>query len=234
MQVIRHKNERGATKIDWLDSRHSFSFGDYRDPANMGFGPLRVINEDFIAPDSGFGTHGHANMEIMTYILSGAIEHKDSLGNGSVIRPGDIQLMSAGSGIMHSEFNPAPDEGVHLLQIWIMPDSHGTRPGYQQTRFDGEEMHNKLRLVVSPDGAAGSLKIRQEARVYVSRLDAGKEIALPMQADRLYWVQVARGAVAVEDKKLSAGDAIGFENEASGATLLADEAAEILFFDLPQ
>ncbi|MBI1215917.1 MAG: hypothetical protein GC185_08885 [Alphaproteobacteria bacterium] len=234
MHKIRHKNKRGETKTDWLDSRHSFSFADYRDPAHMGFGPLRVINEDFVAPDAGFGMHGHANMEIITYILSGRLQHKDSLGNGSVIEPGDVQLMSAGSGIRHSEFNPSPDETVHLLQIWIMPDRDGTPPGYQQTRFAPEELQNRLRLVASPDAAEGSLKILQDARVYVSRMDAGAALSLPMTADRKYWVQVARGGISSSGENLSAGDAIGFENVAEGARLKAAQAAEIVVFDLPQ
>jgi quercetin 2,3-dioxygenase len=234
MQNVRHKQERGVTETSWLDSRHSFSFGEYYDPANMGFGPLRVINEDFVKPGAGFDTHGHANMEIITYVLSGALEHKDSLGTGSTIRPGDVQLMSAGKGILHSEYNPSDTEEVHLLQIWIMPKETGTRPSYQQTSFDPAEFRNRLRLVVSSDGAEGSLTIRQDARLWVSRLDADKSLALEMEPNKKYWLQLAHGKITAGGRALEAGDAVGFEGETGGIAALAQDDAEFLFFELPR
>ena len=234
MQNIRHKDERGTTSIGWLESAHSFSFGEYYDPKNMGFGPLRVINEDFVRAGTGFDTHGHANMEIITYILEGSLEHKDSLGNGGVIKPGDVQLMSAGKGILHSEFNPSDTEEVHLLQIWIMPNETGTKPGYQQTTFDPAEIRNSLRLVVSPDAAEGSLKIRQDAKLWVSRLDAGKSVSLEMQPNRKYWLQQARGKVKLRDQTLEAGDAVGFDNETGKLEITAVNAAEFILFELPR
>lgn len=234
MQNLRHKDDRGMTETYWLNSAHSFSFGEYHDPKNMGFGPLRVINEDFVRAGNGFGTHGHANMEIITYILAGAIEHKDSLGNGDVIRPGDIQVMSAGKGIMHSEFNPSETEDVHLLQIWIMPDETGTKPGYQQKTFNPDEYKNALRLVVSPDGAEGSLTIRQDAKLWVSRLEAGKSVATEMLANKKYWLQQARGKVEIRGKTLEAGDALAFDNEAGTLEIKALEAAEFILFELPR
>lgn len=176
--------------------------------------------------------HGHANMEIMTYVLSGSLEHKDSLGNGSVIRPGDIQLMSAGKGILHSEFNPSKETDVHLLQIWIMPSERGTRPGYQQTTFDPAEMQNNLRLVVSPNGTDGSLTILQDARVYAARLDAGKSVDFTPQSDRKYWLQIAKGRVHA-GQALAAGDALALENHTVKVDIRAEEASEILLFDLP-
>jgi redox-sensitive bicupin YhaK (pirin superfamily) len=234
MQNLRHKHQRGATETGWLQSWHSFSFGGYYDPKNMGFGPLRVINEDIVRAGTGFDMHGHANMEIITYILEGSLEHKDSLGNGGVIRPGDVQLMSAGKGILHSEFNPSEAEDVHLLQIWIMPRETGGKAGYQQTTFDPAEMQNNLRLVVSPEGENGSLVIKQDARLYVSRLDAGRDVSLEMKAGRKYWFQVARGTVDINGKVLEAGDALGLDNEPGRAIIKAVEAAEVVVFDLPQ
>jgi redox-sensitive bicupin YhaK (pirin superfamily) len=234
MLNVRHKDDRGATQTAWLDSRHSFSFAEYHDPKNMGFGPLRVINEDFVRAGTGFDTHGHANMEIITYILSGAIEHKDSLGNGGVIKPGDVQLMSAGKGILHSEYNPSETEDVHLLQIWIMPNETGTRPGYQQTTFDKGEIQNGLRLVVSPDGENGSLKIKQDAKLWVSRLDSGKAVSQAMSANKKYWLQIARGTVDIRGQALEAGDALGFDNEASTLEVKALEDAEFILFELPR
>lgn len=233
MMTHRHNQDRGTTEIAWLKSHHSFSFGEYRDRANMGFGPLRVINEDFVAPGAGFHTHGHANMEIITYVLSGALAHKDSLGNGGVIRPGDVQVMSAGKGILHSEFNHSPDEEVHLLQIWIMPKETGTRPGYGQKNFSDESFRNRLNLLVSPDGAEGSMTMRQDARLWATRFDAGKSVSLPRDADKKYWVQVARGTVAVDGKTLLAGDGLAVDAESSVMTLQAETAAEALIFELP-
>lgn len=234
MLNIRHKDDRGATQTYWLNSQHSFSFGEYHDPKNMGFGPLRVINEDFVRPGSGFDTHGHANMEIITYVLSGSLEHKDSLGSGGIIRPGDVQLMSAGKGILHSEYNPSETEEVHLLQIWIMPNETGTRPSYQQTSFNTGEFKNALRLVVSPDGAEGSLKIKQDAKLFVSRLEAGKSVSLEMVANKKYWLQLARGKVSARGQQLEAGDALGFDNEKGSLDVTAADAAEFILFELPR
>lgn len=234
MQNLRHKHQRGATETGWLQSWHSFSFGGYYDPKNMGFGALRVINEDIVRAGTGFDMHGHANMEIITYILSGSLEHKDSLGNGGIIKPGDVQLMSAGKGILHSEFNPSDTEDVHLLQIWIMPREAGGKAGYQQTSFDPAQLQNNLRLVVSPEGEDGSLVIKQDARLYVTRLDTAKSVSLEMKAGRRYWYQVARGTVDVNGKVLEAGDALGLDNEPGRAIINAIESAEVLVFDLPQ
>lgn len=234
MLNLRHKNDRGATATYWLNSAHSFSFGEYYDPKNMGFGPLRVINEDFVRAGTGFDTHGHSNMEIITYILSGALEHKDSLGNGGIIKPGDVQLMSAGKGILHSEYNPSETEDVHLLQIWIMPNETGTRPGYQQTSFNPADFQNRLRLVVSPDGAEGTLTIKQDARLWVSRLDAGKSVAQEMNANKKYWLQLARGKVMIRGQSLEAGDALSFDNEQGTLDIKAVEDAEFILFELPR
>lgn len=234
MFTHRHNANRGTTEISWLKSHHSFSFGEYRDRNNMGFGPLRVINEDYVAAGAGFHTHGHANMEIITYVLSGALEHKDSLGSGDVIRPGDVQVMSAGKGILHSEFNPSPDEEVHLLQIWIMPNETGTRPGYQQKAFAPESYRNRLNLIVSADGAEGSLVMKQDARLWATRLDAGAAVSLDRDSNKKYWVQVAHGTLEVDGQRLEAGDGFAVSSEAGSMTLRAPEAAEALVFELPQ
>lgn len=234
MLEIRRGEDRGHADHGWLDSRHSFSFGEYHDRAHMGFGPLRVINEDFVRAEAGFPMHGHANMEIITYVLSGALEHKDSLGNGSSIRPLEVQMMSAGKGILHSEFNPSKDEDVHLLQIWIMPSERGTRPGYQQTAFAAEELKNRLRLIVSPDGAEGSLKILQDAKLYAARLENAAALSIALSEKRKYWLQVAKGSVEAGGQTLNQGDALALENEGGKADIKATAEAEILFFDLPQ
>ena len=229
---IRQKDTRGLTETSWLQSQHSFSFGQYHDPNNMGFGPLRVINEDFVSADAGFHTHSHANMEIITYVLKGAIEHKDNLGSGGIIRPGDIQMMSAGKGILHSEFNPSPDEEAHFLQIWIMPKERGTKPNYQHTRFAAEHYQNRWQLIVSPDGADGSLTILQDAKIWASRLDAGRDIQIAANAQKKYWLQLARGAITVHDKTMTAGDALTIEQEDTNLVLHAAQDAEILLFEL--
>lgn len=234
MANVRHKDERGATRTGWLQSWHSFSFGEYYDPRNMGFGPLRVINEDIVRAGTGFDMHGHANMEIITYILEGELEHKDSLGNGGVIRPGDVQLMSAGKGILHSEFNPSETKDVHLLQIWIMPRETGGKAGYQQTTFNPAEIENGLRLVVSPDGENGSLVIKQDAKLWVSRLEAGKSVNLEMRGGRKYWFQLAKGKVTINGKNLEAGDALGLDNEPGKADIMALEQSELIAFELPR
>jgi redox-sensitive bicupin YhaK (pirin superfamily) len=228
----RQKDNRGLTETSWLQSQHSFSFGEYHDPNNMGFGPLRVINEDFVRPGAGFHTHGHSNMEIITYVIAGAVEHKDNLGSGGVIRPGDIQMMSAGKGILHSEFNPSPDEEVHLLQIWIMPNERGTKPTYQQTRFDAKAMHNRWQLIVSPDGADGSLKILQDAKVWSSRLDKDATLDIRAEMGRKYWLQVARGSLTTGDHRLTSGDALTVDQENTTVTLKAGDDSEVLLFEL--
>jgi quercetin 2,3-dioxygenase len=231
---IRRSAERGKTETPWLDSRHSFSFGDYHDPRHMGFGSLRVINEDIVQPGTGFGMHGHSNMEIITIVLSGALEHKDSLGSGGIIRPGDVQVMSAGKGILHSEFNPSDRESVHLLQVWIRPDASGTgtKPSYQQQSFAPEQLRNRLQLVADPAGEAGTLKIRQDARVYVARLEEGKTLSFQKDPRRKYWLQVAAGGVELDGAALAAGDGIGLENEAGKASITAQAPAEIVPFDM--
>jgi len=228
---IRPRDRRGHAEHGWLDSWHTFSFADYYDPTYMGFSVLRVINEDFVAPGKGFPTHGHRDMEIVTWILEGALEHKDSLGSGSVIRPGEVQRMSAGTGIRHSEFNPSKTEPVHLLQIWLLPDRQGVTPGYEQKRFDDAELANRLRLLASPDGAAGSVTIHQDARLYVARLDR-TELTHALAPGRRAWVQVARGEVALNGQLLAAGDGAALENEAT-VSLAAADGAEVLLFDLP-
>jgi len=231
MVSIRRSAERGHANHGWLDSYHSFSFADYYDPQHMGFSTLRVINEDYVAPGTGFGTHPHRDMEIITYILAGELEHKDSMGNGSVIRPGDVQRMSAGTGVLHSEFNPSPDRQVHLLQIWIQPNRRGVEPGYEQKRFEDAEKRGRLRLVASPDGAEGSVTIHQNARVYAGLIDGAEHVEHTLAAGRTAYVHVARGTVTVNGNPLAAGDALKAEGE-SRITLEAGRDAEVLLFDL--
>lgn len=220
--------------MDWLKSRHSFSFSHYYDPANMGFGPLRVINEDWVAPDTGFDTHGHKNMEIITYILEGALAHKDSTGTGASIMPGEVQVMSAGKGIMHSEFNASDKDTVHLLQIWIMPDEMNTSPGYQQKPFAPEEMRNRFRLLVSKDGQNGSLSMKQDAKLYATRMDAGTTLKFSIVRDRKYWLQVARGALDFQGQSFESGDGLAIEKEQGLLEIKTSTSAEVLLFDLPQ
>ena len=231
MLQLRKAGERGHAQHGWLESHHSFSFADYHDPAHMGFSVLRVINEDFVAPAQGFPTHPHRDMEIITYILEGTLEHKDSLGTGSIIRPGEVQRMSAGTGIRHSEFNPSKIEPVHLLQIWILPNRQGVTPSYEQIRIEPADIANRLRLVASPDGDGGSVTIHQDARVYAAHLE-GAEITQALAPGRRAWLQVARGSLALNGQTLTAGDGVGIQNE-SRLTLKAEDAAEILLFDLP-
>jgi redox-sensitive bicupin YhaK (pirin superfamily) len=231
MLLIRKSGERGLTRLDWLDSRHTFSFGEYYDPAAMGFSVLRVINDDVVAPGAGFPTHPHRDMEIITWVLSGALEHRDSLGNGSIIRPGDAQRMTAGTGIMHSEFNPSPDEPVRLLQIWILPDRQGLRPGYEQHNFTEADRRGRLCQIVSPDGAEGSITIHQDARVYASLLDAGAFIEQSLRPGRRAWLHIARGAVRANGTGLCEGDGAALEGEARIA-LEGVEDSEVLLFDL--
>lgn len=232
MIEIRKSDERGIAEHGWLSSRHSFSFAQYYDPRHMGFGPLRVINEDRVHPGHGFGTHGHQNMEIISYVLSGALEHKDSMGSGSVLRYGQVQRMSAGRGVMHSEFNPSASEPVHFLQIWITPDTQNTAPDYDEAFFDTSDKKGQWRLIVSPDGRDGSLRIRQDAWLYASILDTGDALSYTPAPGRCGYLHVARGAVTANDVRLGAGDALQFVNEPR-ISLVCPANAEILLFDLP-
>jgi quercetin 2,3-dioxygenase len=228
---IRKSEDRGKANFGWLDSRHSFSFGHYYDPGHMGFGPLRVINEDRVAPGEGFPEHPHSDMEIVTYVLEGALEHKDSLGTGSVIRPGDVQRMSAGKGIRHSEFNASRSEPVHLLQIWIIPERRGLEPGYEEKSFPAEEKRGRLRLVASRDGREGSVKIHQDASLYATILGKGQRVAHELAAGRLAWVQVAKGSALLNGEDLEAGD--GAALDVSGTLELEGARdAEVLLFDM--
>lgn len=232
MITVRPANERGAANFGWLDSRHTFSFGNYYDPSHMGFATLRVINEDKVAPSQGFGTHGHRDMEIISYVLEGALEHKDSIGNGSVIRPGDVQRMSAGSGILHSEYNSSDTSPVHFLQIWILPEQRGIEPSYEQTHFSPEEKRGKLRLVGSRDGRDGSVTIHQDVDLYASTLQSGEAVNHTLKQGRVAWVQVARGAAELNGHALTAGDGAAVtEAEALTLTATADNA-EVLLFDM--
>jgi quercetin 2,3-dioxygenase len=231
MIVVRKAQDRGHANHGWLDSYHTFSFADYYDPREMGFGSLRVINEDRVAPGKGFGTHPHRDMEIISYVLEGALAHKDSMGTGSVIRPGDVQKMSAGTGVLHSEFNPSPQEPVHFLQIWIEPNERGIAPSYEQKSFSGDEKQGRLRLIASPDAAEGSVKIHQDARVYAAVLNDGAAVSYALAQDRRAYVHVARGAVQLNGSALSAGDGAKISGEQQ-LRLSDGNAAEILLFDL--
>lgn len=232
MLQIRPSEERGHVVTDWLDSRHSFSFGEYHDPAHMGVSALRVINEDHIAPGRGFGTHPHRDMEIVTYLLSGELQHRDSMGNGSVIRPGDIQRMSAGRGVTHSEVNPSSSEEAHLLQIWFLPNQRGVEPGYAQRTLAQGEREGRLALLLSPDGREGSVAAHTDALMYATLLEPGQILSHEFDAQRLAYVQVARGVVEVDGARLQAGDAATV-SEVPSFALEASEPAEVLLFDLP-
>lgn len=231
MIEIRRSAERGYADHGWLQSFHSFSFADYYDSDHMQFGPLRVINDDRIAAHQGFGTHGHRDMEIITYVLDGELAHKDSMGNGSVIRPGDVQRMSAGTGVQHSEFNHGGGT-THLLQIWIVPDRTGVTPGYEEAHFDAADKRGRLRLVASPDGADGSVRMHQDARLYVGLFDGADAATLPLAAGRRAYVHVARGDVIVNGHTLHAGDAIKLTDEQQ-VSVSNGRDAEVLVFDLP-
>jgi len=231
MITIRPSNERGGGDFGWLNTRHSFSFDTYYDPNFMGFRSLRVINEDWVAPGQGFPTHPHRDMEIITYLLEGALEHKDSLGTGSIIRPGDGQRMSAGRGIRHSEGNPSKSDAAHLLQIWIMPERRGIEPSYEQKTFPEAEKRGKLRLIASPDGKDGSVSIHQDAKLYVSLLSPGQTVMHELGKSRYAWLQVAKGAVEVNGKTLHQGDGAAVSEEQK-LTIKGTEEAEILLFDL--
>jgi len=231
MITVRPSNERGGGDYGWLKTRHTFSFNDYHDPKWMGFRSLRVINEDWVAPSGGFPPHPHRDMEIITYVLSGKLEHKDSLGTGSVILPGDGQRMTAGRGIRHSEANPSSTESVHLLQIWILPDKPGHDPGYEQKSFPEAEKRGKLRLIASSDGAEGSVKIHQDAKLFVTLLAAGEEVKQPLDAKRQAWLQVAKGEVELNGHKLRQGDGAAISEEKE-LTIKATAEAEVLLFDM--
>lgn len=231
MITLRRSGERGVGEHGWLSSRHTFSFAGYQDPDHMGFRALRVLNEDRVAPGRGFGNHPHANMEIISYVLDGELEHRDSLGNGSVLTPGKFQKMSAGSGVTHSEFNPSATRPVHFYQIWILPDRLGVAPSYEERVYADEEKRNRLRLVASPDGRDGSLTIHQSASVYLSRLEPDRELAHALAAQRHAWLQVLSGSVTVGQYRLAAGDAIAVSDEAA-LTVHGEELAELLLFDL--
>jgi redox-sensitive bicupin YhaK (pirin superfamily) len=230
---VRHAGERGTANLGWLDSRHTFSFGHYYDPNHMGFGPLRVINEDRVRAGGGFDTHGHRDMEIISYVLDGALEHKDSIGTGSVIRPGDVQVMSAGTGIRHSEFNHSKNDPVHFLQIWVMPDRQGLKPRYDQKNFSDAEKRGRLRLVGSPDGRDGSIVIHQDAEIYASLLASGEAVTHVLRPGRRGWVQVVRGAVEVNGTAVSAGDGVAVKDEPELAITSRADGTEVLVFDLP-
>jgi redox-sensitive bicupin YhaK (pirin superfamily) len=231
MITIMRSKDRGTADFGWLQSRHSFSFGHYYNPQQMGFGNLRVINEDTVLPGKGFGTHGHKDMEIISYVISGALEHKDSMGNGSIIRPGDVQRMSAGTGVRHSEFNPSGTEPVHFLQIWILPEKTGTDPGYEQLHFSGLKRTNRLCLVASHNGKDGSLSIQQDADLYACLLEQGMSVSHALAAGRRSWIQVVRGDIRVNGNPISSGDAAAVEAEDS-LEITAGENAEFLLFDL--
>lgn len=231
MITIRHSNERGGGDYGWLNTRHTFSFDQYYDSHFMGFRSLRVINEDFVAPEQGFPMHPHRDMEIITYVLEGALAHKDSMGNGSIIRPGDGQRMSAGTGVRHSEANPSKTDTVHLLQIWILPERRGIEPSYEQKSFPEAEKRGRLHQVAGPDGKDGSVTIHQDARLYVSLLSPGQEVTHALADGRYAWLQVAKGAIELNGKPLQQGDGAAVEKE-SKLTIKGKEEAEILLFDL--
>jgi len=230
MITLRPANERGHTQIGWLDSWHSFSFDQYYDPKHMGFRTLRVINDDRVAAGEGFGMHPHRDMEILTWVLEGALEHSDSMGNGSIIRPGELQKMSAGRGIAHSECNQSPSEPVHLLQIWILPNKKGVVPSYEQKSFD-KDAEGKLRLVSSPDGREDSIVLLQDAELYIGRLKAGQKTSHELKAGRHAWVQTARGAALLNGIEMKAGDGVAVNDEKK-LEITTKEDAEILLFDL--
>jgi redox-sensitive bicupin YhaK (pirin superfamily) len=229
---VRRAAERGHAQYDWLDTWHTFSFITYYDPAQMGFRALRVINEDRVQPGQGFGMHGHRDMESITYVLDGALEHRDSLGTGSVLRPGEFQRMSAGTGIRHSEFNPSSIEPVHFYQIWLLPNQKGLSPSYEQKSFPEVERHGRLRLVASPDARDGSLLIHQDARVYLSTLDADEEVGYELQLGRHAWLQVLRGSVALNGQALGTSDGAAVSGE-TRLSIQATESSEVMLFDLP-
>lgn len=233
MPVIRRSKERGHANHGWLDSHHTFSFASYYDPEHMGFGPLRVINEDRVKGGAGFGRHPHRDMEILSYVVDGGLKHQDSMGNGSVIRPGEIQLMSAGTGVTHSEFNASDALPVHFLQIWIEPARRGTDPQYGQRSFTPDERRDRWLLLVSPEGEEGALRIGQDARVYTSLVSPGVSLGYALSSGRRAWVQVVKGSLRVGDDELVAGDGVAFANHEGDIVISASTEAELLLFDLP-
>jgi hypothetical protein len=233
MISVRPAEERGQARLGWLDSRHSFSFGHYYDPQHMGFGPLRVINEDRVSPGGGFDTHGHRDMEIVSYVLDGALEHKDSIGTGSVIRPGDVQRMSAGTGVRHSEFNHSQSAPVHFLQIWLLPEQEGLKPSYEQKNFTPSEKQGKLRLIVSRDGRDGSVTIHQDASIYAAVLKEGDKLTHTLKTGRKAWVQIIRGSLDLNGQWLRTGDGAAIADTPALAIAAHADDTEILLFDLP-
>ena len=231
MIAVRPAAERGHADHGWLDTRHTFSFASYRDPAHMGFRSLRVINEDRVKPGKGFGTHAHTDMEILTWVLDGALGHKDSMGNGSVIRPGDLQRMSAGTGVTHSEFNPSPEAGVHFLQIWLLPDTRGLSPGYEQKTFAPGERRGRLRLVAARDGREGAVTIHQDADLWTALLGPGESVRHPLAPGRHAWVHVARGSATLNGNALGAGGGAAVSDEPA-LEIAGVTEAEVLVFDL--
>lgn len=231
MPIVRKAEDRGHVQIDWLNSYHTFSFGSYQDPAHMGFRSLRVINDDVISPSGGFATHGHRDMEIITYILSGALEHKDSLGTGAVIYPGEVQRMTAGTGIMHSEFNHSSSEPVHLLQIWILPDTLNLTPSYEQTAFPVAERQGQLRLVASRDGRDGAVTVHQDLNLYAGLIGNTDRISYHVKPDRSVWLHVAQGEISINNLVLTAGDAIAYAGD-NLLELSSQSNGEVLLFDL--
>jgi quercetin 2,3-dioxygenase len=230
---VRPAADRGVANFGWLDSRHTFSFGEYHDAKQMGFGPLRVINEDRVSPGQGFGTHGHKDMEIISYVLEGALEHKDSIGTGSVIRPGDMQVMSAGTGIRHSEFNHSKTEPVHFLQIWVIPDREGIAPRYEQKNFPDADKRGKLRLVGSADGRDESVVVYQDVLIYAALLASGEQVSYSLRSGRKAWLQIVRGSVALNGKDLTVGDGAAVTAEFTLDIVAKSANAELLLFDLP-
>lgn len=229
---IRKSKERGGGDHGWLKSQHTFSFADYYDPENMGFSALRVINEDYIAGGTGFPTHPHRDMEIITVVLSGAVAHRDTMGNEAQVRPGEVQLMSAGTGVAHSEYNPLPKDVLHLLQIWILPDKAGHKPGYGQKSFADELKVKNWVLAVSGDGRDGSLKMNQDAELWLGRLDAGQQLKKDLNPQRNYWIQITKGDLTIDGEKLSAGDGVALR-QSEAAELASSQGAEMIFFNLP-
>jgi redox-sensitive bicupin YhaK (pirin superfamily) len=228
---LRKSNERGHADHGWLNTYHTFSFSSYYDPAHMGFRSLRVMNEDRVAAGKGFGTHAHRDMEIVSYVLDGALEHKDSMGNGEVLRPGEFQRITAGTGITHSEYNPSKDQSTHFYQIWLTPQKNGLAPGYEQKRYDDMQLQNTLRLVASPDGADGSLTIHQDAEIYLSKLEAQRSIVFEVPSGRHVWLQVLRGSVTLNGEAMDTSDGAAVSDE-STLTITASSSAEIMLFNL--
>ncbi len=232
MITIRKAKERGVSDLNWLNSQHSFSFGSYRDPRYMGFSDLRVINDDRVIAGAGFGTHGHRDMEIISYVLAGELAHRDSMGTGSIIRPGDVQRMSAGTGITHSEMNASETEPVHFLQIWLIPDTQGLTPSYEQKHFALSERQDQWRLVGSRDGRSGSVTIHQDVSLYSTTLSTDQKVTYELRADRQAWLQVARGSVKINGETLSAGDGAAIADLSSLELLAVSDKTEVLLFDL--